>query len=80
MIWPFMLWAVIILGPFVAWLLFRGPGYKRVPLDRPPGPAWIASGERFVDPRSGALVEVWSDPRSGERAYVLSRITGPARL
>jgi Flp pilus assembly protein TadB len=29
-----------------------------------------ATGERFIDPVSGALMEVWYDPASGERTYV----------
>ena len=64
-------------GVFVAliliWLVFRSSGYKRRPLDRPPGRDWTFTGERFVDPGSGELVEVWSQPGSGERAYVRAR-------
>ena len=29
-----------------------------------------ATGERFVDPESGALMEVWYDATTGERSYV----------
>lgn len=29
-----------------------------------------ATGERFIDPETGALMEVWYDPASGERSYV----------
>jgi hypothetical protein len=29
-----------------------------------------ATGERFVDPETGALMEVWYDPSTGERSYV----------
>ena len=29
-----------------------------------------ATGERFIDPESGALMEVWYDPATGERSYV----------
>jgi hypothetical protein len=28
------------------------------------------TGERFVDPQSGDLMEVWYDPATGERSYV----------
>jgi hypothetical protein len=28
------------------------------------------TGERFVDPETGALMEVWYDAGSGERSYV----------
>jgi hypothetical protein len=30
---------------------------------------WQSTGERFVDPESGKLVEVLYDPKSGERRY-----------
>jgi hypothetical protein len=30
---------------------------------------WQATGERFVDPETGKNMEVWYDPRSGERQY-----------
>ena len=52
---------------------FRKGGYKRTPLDAPPGPDWQSTGERFVDPTSGETLDVWFHPKSGERAYVRSR-------
>jgi len=64
-------------GIFIAlvliWLLFRSGGYKRRPLDDPPGRDWSFTGERFLDPSSGEMLEVWHCPRTGERAYVRSR-------
>ena len=66
--------ALLPLGLFVLlvaiWLIFRGPGYKRTPLERPPGPDWEKTAERFIDPRTGVLIEVWFHPASGARAYV----------
>ncbi len=59
-----------MLGPFVAWLLWRSPGYKRVLLDRPPGRGWVRTDEAFIDPSSGQAAHVWMNPASGERAYV----------
>jgi hypothetical protein len=35
-----------------------------------PDSRWQATGERFVDPTSGKDVEVYYDPKSGERRYV----------
>ena len=65
------------LGVFVAlvliWLVFRTGGYKRRPLEAPPGPDWRFTGERFLDPPSGEMLEVWYSPRTGERAYVRAR-------
>jgi hypothetical protein len=69
----FVFFAVFFLGPILAWLLFRSCGYKRIPLDAPPGPGWVATGESFVDPTSGEALEVWLRPQSGERAYVRKR-------
>jgi len=69
-------------GLFLAagWLLLNGLAltlgvlferYRYKPLEvMAPGPGWQATGERFVDPHSGALVEVYFDPRLGERRYV----------
>ena len=44
---------------------------------------WQATGERFRDPGSGRLMEVRSDPRTGERAYLEvpeSSIAAPEHL
>jgi hypothetical protein len=64
-------------GLFVAlimiWFFFRGGGYKRRPLDAPPGPDWSLTDERFLDPQSGEMLEVWYSPGTGERAYVRTR-------
>ena len=40
--------------------------------DRPPGPNWVETGERFVDPETGKLVAVYHHPGTGERRYVAS--------
>jgi hypothetical protein len=68
-------------GFFVAlaliWFFFRSGGYKRQPLDSPPGSDWSFTGERFIDPKSGATLEVWCRPASGERAYVRARPRSP---
>ncbi|HEX8726339.1 MAG TPA: hypothetical protein VF737_13210 [Gemmatimonadaceae bacterium] len=33
------------------------------------GANWQPTGERFVDPASGKLVDVYFDPETGEREY-----------
>ncbi len=43
--------------------------YKRLAASRP-GPEWVATDERFVDPESGRLVTVYYRPATGERRYV----------
>jgi hypothetical protein len=37
---------------------------------RRPGPDWIETNERFVDPESGKLVTVFYKSATGERRYV----------
>jgi len=69
----FLLPAGILAALLLIWLLFRRGGYKRRPLDAPPGRDWNFTGERFVDPKSGETLEVWYCARSGERVYVRSR-------
>jgi hypothetical protein len=63
----------VLLALLLIWFFFRSRGYKRQPLDAPPGRDWSFTGERFLDPPSGEMVEVWYCPRTGERAYVRAR-------
>ncbi|HEY3912461.1 MAG TPA: hypothetical protein VGM07_21605 [Stellaceae bacterium] len=49
--------------------LFERWRYKRVANGRP-GPGWIATEERFVDPETGQFVTVYYHPSTGERRYV----------
>jgi hypothetical protein len=67
---PFLFPAAFFLAIILIWFFFRQGGYKRRPLDAPPGHDWTLTGERFRDPQSGELLEVWYCPRTGERAYV----------
>jgi hypothetical protein len=52
----------------VAGILFARGRY-RTGVDRSHD-RWQSTGERFVDPTSGRLMEVRYDPRTGERDYV----------
>jgi hypothetical protein len=70
-------WIAVTAALVLIWLFFRSGGYKRQPLDAPPGRDWTFTGERFVDPNSGELLEVWQQARSGERAYVRARSGEP---
>lgn len=47
-------------------LLFERRGYNP---RAPDAAALRPSGERFLDPTSGELVEVWEDPATGVREY-----------
>lgn len=44
----------------------------REPTERPDS-SWQATGERFIDPSTGDPVEVFYDPRTGERRYVAEK-------
>jgi hypothetical protein len=68
-----LFWIAVPAAIVLIWLRFRSGGYKRQPLDAPPRGDWTFTGERFVDPQSGELLEVWFCARSGERAYVRAR-------
>lgn len=35
-----------------------------------PGPGWERMEERFKDPSTGEILDVWYNPQSGERRYV----------
>lgn len=50
-------------------VVFERWRYKRT-LQQPPTRGSVATGERFVDPTSGELIEVYCDPRDGARSYV----------
>ena len=69
----FAVWLAGVLLVVLIWFFFRSGGYKRRALDVPPGPDWVKTDERFVDPSSGETLDVWFHPDSGERAYVRAR-------
>jgi hypothetical protein len=57
-------------------LLIERWRYKRLTADRP-GPGWVVSGERFVDPETGRHVTVYVLPATGERRYVSNGPSAP---
>lgn len=56
--------AVLVLA-----ILFEHHVYKPAEPDQP-GPNWRPTRERFIDPVSGETIEVFVNPRTGERRYV----------
>lgn len=50
-------------------ILFEQRGYKRI-VDAAPGPDWLPTGERFLDPNTNVPVAVYIQPATGKRAYV----------
>ena len=67
--WPPALWLLFNGLLLTLGVLYERWRYKATLQRRPPG-NWQATGERFVDPETGRLTEVYYDPASGERSYV----------
>jgi hypothetical protein len=55
-------------GLIVLGIVFERWRYR--PNQPQPGAGWEPTGERFQDPQSGKTLQVFYDPRSGERRYV----------
>ena len=68
---PHLLVLGLMLTAGIVWERWQ---YKQTQTAKP-DPNWTTTGERFVDPGSGVLTEVYYDPRNGERHYV--RMPGP---
>jgi len=71
-----MLPLAVLPGLLVIVLLCERFLYKLV-LDVPPGVGWQRTQERFRDPKSGRVIVVFYNPRTGERRYV-AETPGPA--
>ena len=57
----------------VGGVIFLGTAFERWryrPSDSGPGAHWEPTAERFQDPHSGETLQVFYDPRTGERRYV----------
>jgi hypothetical protein len=63
------LWLLLVGGTITAGTVFERVIYKPL-LGKKPGPGWVRTAERFVDPESGKTVDVFYKPSSGERQYV----------
>ena len=61
-------------------LIVLGTAFERWryrPHDGRPGAGWQPTGELFEDPQTGETMQVFYDPRSGERRYVGERGAPP---
>lgn len=67
--WLFAVGIVLVVG-----VLFERVYYKKV-ADHTPGPDWVATPERFVDPTTGRMVRVYTKPITGERIYIIDEDT-----
>ena len=61
----FLFWG----GALIIALVIERVRYKRLE-GKSPGPGWQRTTERFVDEETGAMVTVYVQPETGERAYV----------
>jgi hypothetical protein len=61
----FAIWGILLIVGTVGERIVYKPMLKRAP-----GPAWQRTGERFIDPQTGAHITVYTDAASGERQYV----------
>jgi hypothetical protein len=59
-------WLLVNAAIVAAALVFERSGYE--PRANDPN-ALAPTGERFQDPTTGELIEVWEDPRTGAREY-----------
>ena len=62
-------WQVLVFGALVLiGTLFERWRYRAV--ESAAGPPGQPTGEKFLDPATGQPIEVYFDPRTGERRYV----------
>jgi hypothetical protein len=70
-LWLFAAGGLIVIGTVFERVLYK-------PLaDTGPGPGWTDTGERFVDPGTGKMVDVFYNASTGERQYVVPNDAGP---
>lgn len=59
---------LLIVGGLVVLSLFFEGRYRGTKIEAP-SQTWQPTGEKFIDPGTGKLVEVDYDPQTGERNY-----------
>ncbi len=72
--WPAAFWLLVNGSVLTLGLVFERWRYK--PMKTAATAKGLPTGERFVDPETGALTEVYYDAATGERTYV--RLSGPS--
>jgi hypothetical protein len=60
----------LILGCVIVITAIAEPVYGRLTGRPSPSGNWRPTGEKFIDPATGKRVEVWFEPKTGERRYV----------
>ena len=64
-----VIWLAVMGAALVGGILFERGRYKPAAPGHP-GPGWVATDERFIDPQTGESVTVYYQPSTGERRYV----------
>ncbi|HEX2669006.1 MAG TPA: hypothetical protein VHP13_11590 [Gammaproteobacteria bacterium] len=75
-LWPAAFWLLLNGSVLVLGLVFERWRYK--PAQAPHAAKGAPTGERFIDPETGALMEVYYDAATGERSYVRLSDTPPS--
>jgi hypothetical protein len=64
-------WHLAIPGLVLLFAMLAERRHRYKPIQPgPPGPGWIETPERFVDPETNQEITVYYQPSSGERRYV----------
>jgi hypothetical protein len=63
------LWLLVGGGLITVGTLCERVFYKPL-LSAKPGAGWVRTEERFIDPHTGKMVDVFYQPASGDRQYV----------
>lgn len=65
----FPLWLLAVGGVITVGTVCERVFYKPL-LREKPGAGWVRTEERFIDPHTGKMVDVFYQPTSGDRQYV----------
>src|SRR6202521_4226486 len=69
--WLPLAWHLVIPGAALLLAMLNELRRRYKPIEPgPPGPGWIETPERFVDPETNDEVTVYYQPSTGERRYV----------
>lgn len=75
---PLVMWLTIVGLALVGGILAERGRYKP-PVAERPGPGWVTTGERFIDPQTNQEVTVYYQPASGARRYVGRPAAAPGK-
>lgn len=62
-------WGYLIFGGLIVLSLIFEGRYRAARVRGPASSSFEPTGEKFIDPGTGKVVEVYYDPKTGEREY-----------